>query len=43
VTVDFQTIEEDQAVTIRDRDSMEQIRVSIDDLRAQLEQRLGIA
>jgi glycyl-tRNA synthetase len=43
VTVDFQTVEEDQAVTIRDRDSMEQVRVGIDALRARLEQQLGLA
>ena len=40
VTVDFQTVEEDQAVTIRNRDSMEQVRVPIagleDHLRHQL-------
>jgi glycyl-tRNA synthetase len=42
VTVDFQTVEEDKAVTIRDRDSMEQVRVGIDDLRARLEQQLGL-
>ena len=32
VTVDFQTVEEDHAVTIRNRDTMEQVRVSIADL-----------
>ena len=32
VTVDFETIEKDEAVTIRDRDSMEQIRVPINNL-----------
>ncbi|MDA8189053.1 MAG: glycine--tRNA ligase [Dehalococcoidales bacterium] len=32
VTVDFQTVEQDQAVTIRDRDTMEQIRVPIAEL-----------
>jgi glycyl-tRNA synthetase len=32
VTVDFQTVEEDQAVTIRERDSMAQMRVPIADL-----------
>ena len=31
ITVDFDTLE-DNTVTIRDRDTMEQIRVSIDDL-----------
>jgi glycyl-tRNA synthetase len=40
VTVDFETLD-DKAVTIRDRDSMEQTRVPITDLRAELEQRLG--
>ncbi len=30
ITVDVQTVEEDQKVTIRDRDSMEQIRLPID-------------
>jgi glycyl-tRNA synthetase len=42
VTVDFQTVEEDQAVTIRNRDSMEQVRVSIDTLRSRLERELGL-
>ena len=32
VTVDFETVEEDQAVTVRDRDTMTQERVSIDRL-----------
>ncbi|HTE84502.1 MAG TPA: glycine--tRNA ligase [Dehalococcoidia bacterium] len=41
VTVDFQTVEEDQAVTIRDRDSMEQVRVGLDALRSRLEDLLG--
>ena len=40
VTVDFQTIEEDNAVTIRDRDTMEQIRVPIEGLRAALDDKL---
>jgi glycyl-tRNA synthetase len=31
ITVDTQTLE-DQTVTVRDRDSMEQIRISIDKL-----------
>ncbi|HUH07145.1 MAG TPA: glycine--tRNA ligase [Egibacteraceae bacterium] len=42
VTVDFQTVEEDQAVTVRDRDSMSQERVSIDGLEAYLAQRLQL-
>jgi len=40
VTVDFETIN-DQAVTIRERDSMEQERVPIADLVGRLQQRLG--
>ena len=36
VTVDFQTVEEDNAVTIRDRDTMEQIRVPISNLLTSL-------
>ena len=32
VTVDFQTVEEDSAVTIRNRDSMQQTRVPIAEL-----------
>ena len=40
VTVDFQTVEEDNAVTIRDRDTMEQVRVPIPDLVAALRDRL---
>jgi glycyl-tRNA synthetase len=34
ITVDFETIEQDDCVTIRDRDSMEQVRVSICELEA---------
>jgi glycyl-tRNA synthetase len=40
VTVDFQTVEQDQAVTIRDRDSMQQIRVPISNLVATLKEKL---
>ena len=40
VTVDFKTIEEDDSVTIRDRDSMEQTRVHIDELVAALKDKL---
>ena len=39
VTIDFDTLE-DNAVTVRDRDSMKQDRVSIDSLRVYLEERL---
>ena len=40
VTVDFDTLD-DQAVTVRDRDSMEQDRVSMDRVAAYLRERLG--
>ena len=42
VTVDFQTVEEDDAVTIRDRDTMEQVRIPIPDLLPTLTKRLPI-
>jgi glycyl-tRNA synthetase len=38
--VDFKTIEEDNAVTIRDRDTMVQDRVPIDGLKGALEDQL---
>ncbi len=46
VTVDFQTVgsdteEADHAVTIRDRDTMEQVRVPIDQLKAWLDEKLA--
>ncbi|HYM14493.1 MAG TPA: glycine--tRNA ligase [Dehalococcoidia bacterium] len=40
VTVDFQTVEEDRAVTIRERDSMAQVRVPIAGLVDALRERL---
>jgi glycyl-tRNA synthetase len=40
VTVDVQSLE-DQQVTVRDRDTMEQIRISVDQLKAYLVERLG--
>ena len=39
ITVDFDT-ENDNSVTIRERDSMEQVRIKIEDLRSYLEERL---
>jgi histidyl-tRNA synthetase len=39
VTVDFQTLE-DNTVTVRDRDTMEQIRVSIDDAIKYVEEKI---
>ena len=41
VTVDVQTIEEDNMVTIRDRDTMEQIRVPIAEVKDLLVERLN--
>jgi len=41
VTVDFESLE-DRAVTIRDRDTTEQVRVPIDSLVDELEARLGL-
>ena len=32
ITVDFETIEDDNAVTIRDRDTTEQVRIPLDDV-----------
>ena len=40
VTVDFDTLQ-DRAVTVRDRDTTEQVRVAIDDLLASLVERTG--
>jgi glycyl-tRNA synthetase len=40
VTVDHQTLE-DRTVTLRDRDSLEQTRIAIDELGDELERRLG--
>ncbi|HWH32849.1 MAG TPA: glycine--tRNA ligase [Egibacteraceae bacterium] len=42
VTVDFETVEQDEAVTVRDRDSMTQERVSIDRLVGYLQERLAL-
>lgn len=42
VTVDFETLE-DQAVTVRDRDTMEQQRISLDKLDGWLAERLPIS
>ena len=40
ITYDFDTLEKDNCVTIRDRDTMEQERVSIDNLVAYLEEKI---
>jgi glycyl-tRNA synthetase len=39
ITVDFQTLEDD-SVTVRDRDSAEQIRVSVDKLEGYIQNKL---
>ncbi len=41
ITVDFDTLD-DKAVTVRDRDTTEQVRVKIDDLLAALRERTGL-
>ena len=41
ITIDFET-ENDESVTIRDRDTMEQIRVKIDDLENWLEEKIRV-
>lgn len=40
ITVDFETVEKDNAVTIRNRDTMEQVRVAITDLPSAIRQQL---
>ena len=40
ITYDFDTLEKDNCVTVRDRDTMEQERVAIDDLVAYLEAKM---
>jgi glycyl-tRNA synthetase len=42
VTVDFETLE-DRAVTVRDRDTTEQVRVPIDAVAAEVVRRLGLS
>ncbi len=41
ITVDHQTVDEDHQVTIRDRDTMEQIRLPLDEVEAWLAERLA--
>ncbi|WP_303766095.1 His/Gly/Thr/Pro-type tRNA ligase C-terminal domain-containing protein, partial [Ruminococcus flavefaciens] len=40
ITYDFDTLEKDNCVTVRDRDTMQQERVAIDDLVAYLEAKI---
>jgi glycyl-tRNA synthetase len=41
VTVDFDTVEEDDAVTIRNRDTMEQVRVPVENLETAIRDQLN--
>lgn len=41
ITVDFETIEKDQAVTIRDRDTTQQVRIPLDQVAQWLEDKIG--
>ena len=41
ITVDHQTLE-DNTVTIRDRDTMQQVRVKIDQLTAMVNEKAGL-
>jgi glycyl-tRNA synthetase len=40
ITVDFDTLEKDNMVTIRDRDSMKQERIKIEELKSYIERSL---
>ena len=40
ITIDFET-ENDNAVTIRDRDTMEQVKISIDELNNYINERIN--
>jgi glycyl-tRNA synthetase len=42
VTVDFETVEDDDAVTIRNRDTMEQVRVPVDNLETAIRDQLDL-
>ncbi len=40
ITYDFDTLEKDHCVTVRDRDTMEQVRIPIDELAAYLTEKV---
>ena len=42
ITVDFDTIEKDNCVTVRDRDTMEQVRMPIDELVSYLQDKVTL-
>lgn len=41
ITYDFDTLEKDNCVTVRNRDTMEQVRIPIADLEAYLSEKVG--
>ena len=41
ITIDFETVEKDQAVTIRDRDTTEQVRIPLDEVEAWLAEKIS--
>ena len=41
ITIDFDTVEKDNCVTIRERDSMQQVRIPLADVRAYIEERIA--
>ncbi|MDR0917730.1 MAG: glycine--tRNA ligase [Oscillospiraceae bacterium] len=41
ITYDFDTLEKDNCVTVRDRDTMEQERININDLKSYLEEKIS--
>ena len=41
VTIDFDTVEKDSCVTIRERDSMQQVRIPLADVKAYIEERIA--
>ena len=42
ITYDFDTLEKDNCVTVRDRDTMQQERVAIEDLVAYIEKKIEL-
>ncbi len=41
ITVDFDTVEKDNCVTIRDRDTMEQVRIPVEQVKAYIDERIS--
>ncbi len=40
ITYDFDTVEKDNCVTVRDRDTMEQVRIPVDETAKYIEERI---